>query len=166
MWQGDCIRVQSGSHQARKGSTLSSQEGLLCLTKFVHPFLPLSNSGGWNLGGRVVKYDKRERNDRPHAVCSPAARSPGTCQSSSLCPLYHPHETAWQQNHLVISLLIKVEKGGLGSWLGEWSTWFLRVRTLLQIPRAHIRPGMVMNICNNCASWQDGRQGCCLNHAC
>lgn len=29
------------------------------------------------LGGRVVKYDKRERNDKPHAVCSPAARSPG-----------------------------------------------------------------------------------------
>lgn len=43
----------------------------------------------------------------------------GTCQSSSLCPLYHPHETAWQQNHLVISLLIKVEKGGLGSWLSK-----------------------------------------------
>lgn len=45
------------------------------LTNLVHPFLPLSNSGEWNLG--VVKYDKKEQSDKPLAVCSPAARSPG-----------------------------------------------------------------------------------------
>lgn len=128
-----------------------NQHGPFFLGSLACPFLPLSSGGVWNLPLVLVKYKAREQSDRPHSVCSPAARSPGNlAQVSGHCAtpmrLLGNKVIRW----LVCTLNWRRRAGEMAQQMKP--TFLAVVKTLNQIPRTYVRPNMVMHICNSCVS--------------